>query len=65
MRNPCRKDLTTTTKQLAKVEIVVDKFHMTGHVDPWCLEHCDARKISSLSEVRNSRHNIAKQSYIL
>lgn len=35
-RNPTRKDVTPIAKQLASLEILVDKMHMAGHVDKWC-----------------------------
>ena len=50
-QNTIRKDLTDTTKRLASVRIMVDKMHIAGHVDAWCLENCDSRKIKDLDEV--------------
>lgn len=50
-QNPSRKDLTPTTNKIASIEIVVDKMHITGHTDKWCLENCDARKYPDLSDV--------------
>ena len=50
--NPIRKDLTGTTKKLALLPIMVDKMHITGHVDAWCLENCDSRKVKDLEKVR-------------
>ncbi len=50
-RNPSRKDLTQTAKELATLEIVVDKMHMAGHVDTWCKENCDARRFADLDDV--------------
>ena len=50
-RHPARATLTEQSKQLASVEMVVDRMHMKGHVDPWCKEHCDAAKIPELSKV--------------
>jgi len=50
-RNPCRKDTTSTSQQLACLEIVVDKMHIAGHKDPWCLQNCDSRKILELRKV--------------
>ena len=51
-RDPARASLTDQSKQLASVEMVVDRMHMIGHVDPWCKEHCDADKIPELAKVR-------------
>ena len=49
--NPCHRDLTSTTKQLAQLTIVVDKMHMAGHVDSWCKNNCNPRKFKDLDEV--------------
>ena len=45
-------DITPTAKRIASFEIVVDKMHMAGHVDKWCRENCDARKLKELDNVR-------------
>ena len=50
-RNPVRNNLTPASTLLSKLEIVVDKMHIKGHVDPWCLQTCDARKFKSLDKV--------------
>ena len=50
-RNSIQVDLTEHTKQLASVEMVVDKMHMKGHTDKWCKEHCDPAEFSALSKV--------------
>ena len=50
-RNPIRKDLTPTSKKIASLEIVVDKMHMAGHVDKWCMANCDPRNIAELNDV--------------
>ena len=50
-RNPIRRDLTPTTKKLASLPIMVDKMHIAGHVDAWCLENCDSRKVKELENV--------------
>ena len=59
-QNPLRKDLTSTTQKLASLEILVDKMHITGYVDPWCLQNCDARKVTDLSKVSVHRFFITK-----
>ena len=51
VNNPCRKDLTATTKRSSSFEIVVDKMHIRGHVDPLCLKYCDARNVKALERV--------------
>lgn len=42
---------------MASLNIVVDKMHIKGHVDPWCLENCDARKVNELEKVLKQRLN--------
>ena len=49
--NPCRKDLTATSKKIAQLSIVVDKMHMAGHVDSWCKRNCDPRNFKDLDAV--------------
>ena len=46
-----RADLTPQAKQLASVQMVVDKMHMKGHVDKWCKQNCDAKTFSDLDKV--------------
>jgi len=46
--NASRKDLTSATKKIANIQILVDKMHIKGHVDPWCLH---ARKVEALNKV--------------
>lgn len=55
-RQPHRKDVTSTSQTLASLEIVVDKMHIAGHKDPWCLKNCDSRKIPELEKVKNIEH---------
>ena len=43
--------LTPQAKQLASVQMVVDKMHMKGHVDKWCKQNCDAKTFSDLDKV--------------
>ena len=49
--NPCRSELTTTTKILSHLSIVVDKMHMAGHVDAWCRKTCDPHLHPELHKV--------------
>ena len=49
--NPCRSAITPTAQKIACTRIVVDKMHMAGHVDKWCKENCDSRKIPDLDKV--------------
>ena len=46
-----RKDLTLRTKQLASVEMAVDKIHMKGHTDPLCRAKCDSGNFKQLNKV--------------
>ena len=50
-QQPHRKNVTATSQKLASLEIVVDKMHIAGHKDPWCLQNCDSRNIPDLKEV--------------
>ena len=50
-RNEKRKNATPTTEKLATIEIVVDKLHMAGHVDKWCLSNCDPHLFHDLDSV--------------
>ena len=50
-RNPVRADVTPQCKQLASVQMVVDKMHMRGHTDGWCKNNCDPANVPELKEV--------------
>ena len=50
-RNTVRRDLTKQTKQLASVEMAVDKMQMKGHIDPWCKANCDPAIYPVLNKV--------------
>jgi len=50
-RNSERKKLTEATKRLAEIEIVVDKMHMSGHIDEWCKANCDPNSFTQLEKV--------------
>ena len=56
--NANRSQLTETTKQLANLNIVIDKLHFSGHVDRWCQEHCNPHNISDLENVNFTTKNI-------
>ena len=49
--NPCRRNLTPQSIQLANTEIVIDKLHMAGHTDTWCRQHCDPKSFKELDNV--------------
>ena len=50
-KDPSRADLTLQAKQVASVQMVVDKMHMKGHVDKWCKQNCDAKTFPELDKV--------------
>ena len=35
----------------AELSILVDKIHMKGHTDKWCMENCDSRKVEEFNNV--------------
>ena len=39
---------------MASLSIYVDKLHIKGHTDPWCLANCDPREVDDLKGVCNS-----------
>ena len=53
MQSSKRKNLTSTAEKLASLSIYVDKLHIKGHTDPWCLQNCDPRKVDDLDGVWN------------
>ncbi|XP_078667555.1 uncharacterized protein LOC144909414 [Branchiostoma floridae x Branchiostoma belcheri] len=50
-RNPSRAQTTPTTKKLASIEILVDRMHMRGHIDPWCKRNCGTGRFRDLDKV--------------
>ena len=58
-RNKLRSEQTPTAVKLASLEIVVDKMHMSGHVDQWCKSNCDPKLFDDLHNVSSGlAHNI-------
>ena len=57
-----RSQLTPCTIQLSEIEIVIDKMHMAGHIDRWCLENCDSKLFTDLNEVRRVKSEFSLQS---
>ena len=57
-----RSQLTPCTIQLSEIEIVIDKMHMAGHIDRWCLENCDPKLFTDLNEVRRVKSEFSLQS---
>lgn len=51
VQNPQRCNITPTATKLSQIRIAVDKMHIKGHTDPWCLANCDPRKIPELDHV--------------
>lgn len=63
-RHPTRRNITVTAEKLASVEIVVDKMHMSGHVDKWCLTNCDPHLFRDLDNVcRHMLHTLYNTVY--
>ena len=54
--NEKRKYVTTTTKWMSEMKIVVDKLHFRGHVDKWCHENCNPHDFDALRTVRIYMH---------
>ena len=50
--------------KLAQVEIVIDKMHLTGHTDDWCLANCDPKYFKGLDHVRGSMCKSIVYTYI-
>ena len=44
----------------AELSILVDKMHMKGHTDKWCMENCDSRKVEEFNNVRKTKLIIVK-----
>ena len=36
-----RKDVTPTSQKRSTIEVVIDKLHMEGHTDKWCMVTCN------------------------
>jgi len=50
--NKTRSTQTDTSRRIASMNLVVDRFHFPGHVDPWCKKNCNPDDFSELEEVR-------------
>lgn len=51
VQNPKRSHLTCTAEKMASLSIYVDKLHIKGHTDSWCLANCDPREVDDLKGV--------------
>lgn len=49
--NTKRVNQTPTATRLSSLNIVVDKMHFKGHIDPWCQENCNPYTFSELEKV--------------
>lgn len=49
--NSKRSELTVQSRQLAEIDMAVDKMHMRGHIDSWCKDKCDPKKFPILNNV--------------
>ena len=54
-RNPCRSEMTATSKIMSHVNIVVDKMNMAGHVDAWCKKICVPHLFPALKKVEDDK----------
>lgn len=59
-----RKDVTPTAQKLSKNEIVIDKLHMEGHTDKWCMVNCDPHLFKALDNV-SVYHNLHTDSTLI
>ena len=39
--NPMRMGITSISKKLGGMDMVVDKLHFRNHVDKWCKDNCN------------------------
>ena len=46
-----RNELTPTAERLASLNFVVDRFHFSGHTDPWCKKNCNPDSFEALKKV--------------
>lgn len=51
--NSKRAKDTLTAERMASLNFVVDRFHFSGHVDPWCRQNCNPNSFDSLKKVSN------------
>jgi len=50
-QNKTRCLLTATSQRMAKMTMVVDRFHFKNHVDSWCKQNCNPYSSDDLQEV--------------
>lgn len=55
--NPQRSTLTDVATVISGLNIVVDKMHFAGHIDPWCHANCNPHNFDELKEVKYSIYN--------
>ena len=56
---------TPTAQQLAQLNIVVDKMHFKGHVDPWCKKHCNPYEHKELDKASAAAASTSTKKKIL
>lgn len=49
--HPGRAHKTPTAQRIASLHTVVNRFHFSGHVDPWCRQNCNPDKFDALKKV--------------
>ena len=60
-QNSTRKDATPTAQKLAKIEIVIDKLHMEGNTDKWCIANCNPQLFKALDKVSACHIRLSKR----
>lgn len=60
-RNPVRTSLSEAAVKLAAINIVVDKLHFKGHIDPWCHANCNPYEVEDLKMVCMKTKNLVKK----
>ena len=51
-QNPVRKDASDTTRKMATMNMVCDRFHFANHTDKWCKKKCNRYKTANLGNQR-------------
>lgn len=51
IRDRTKDDSTQRLKNLKNIKFVVDKLHIQGHTEPWCLNNCHPRLFPDLEPI--------------
>ncbi|KXJ21076.1 hypothetical protein AC249_AIPGENE27746 [Exaiptasia diaphana] len=60
-KNPVRSNDTKTSRELAQMEMVCDRFHFKNHTDKWCRRNCNPYNCNALKLNNNLARRIDKQ----